>query len=181
MTDRRPTLDAEAIDAIHTRLLARYGARWINLWAGVSPEIVKADWLRELRLVPWSGVMHALSNLPDDPPIATRFKALCLSRPDDGPRRLPGPKAPADLLRLRSELERLLELRKGRHRLQWAYDLQERQRRGEPLTEAQVRAMDAALRGPGVEASGGRHSVIAEDKLPPGMRADAAAYRGPAL
>ena len=35
------SLDSRWIDAIHTRLMVRYGAKWLNMWAGIDPEMVK--------------------------------------------------------------------------------------------------------------------------------------------
>lgn len=168
---RAPTLNAEAIDAIHTRLLARYGARWIQLWAGIKPELVKADWLAVLQYVPWSGVMRALENLPDDPPNANRFKALCLNYSGGDQRRLPAPDAPKpDLKRLAHELSRISEAQAKRKPLQWAHELRDRHRQGDSLTPAQIQAYQEALSGKALTSAGGRFSTIDPNKLPPAMR-----------
>jgi hypothetical protein len=71
-------MEARYVDRIHTRLLARYGSKWINLYAGVEPELVKADWSEQLARVDAKGVRFALEHLPPDfAPNAAQFRALC--------------------------------------------------------------------------------------------------------
>ena len=86
------------VDEIHARLLVRYGSKWLNLWAGVPEEAIKADWSEQLAAVTPAGVRFALDNLPDEyPPTVGAFRALCLTqqRPELQAPALPAP-APAE-------------------------------------------------------------------------------------
>ena len=77
-------LELRYVDRIHTRLLARYGSKWINLYAGVDAEIVKADWCEQLARVQPDAIRYALDNLPaDSPPNAAQFRALCNRMPSN--------------------------------------------------------------------------------------------------
>lgn len=71
-------MDSRTIDAIHARMLVRYGSKWINMWAGVDMEMIKADWALELESVRRDQVLFALDHLPPEfPPTAGQFRALC--------------------------------------------------------------------------------------------------------
>jgi len=90
------SLDLRWVDAIHAKLLVRYGSQWLNLWAGVPPELVKADWAEELAAYgphP-EAIKHALDNLPvDKPPTVAQFRLLCRNSPKMAPPALPAPVA----------------------------------------------------------------------------------------
>ena len=103
-------LDSRLVDMIHTRMLVRYGARWIGLYSGVDPDLVKADWAEVLHGATWEHVAHALENLPDGaPPNAAQFRALCFSLPPKPYKQLPAP--PANPERVRAVKQKLQELR----------------------------------------------------------------------
>lgn len=94
------------VDEIHARLLVRYGSKWLNLWAGVPEQAVKADWCEQLAAVTPAGVRYALDNLPDDyPPNVAQFRALCMTqqRFERQAAALPAPSREG-LLRIASEL-----------------------------------------------------------------------------
>jgi hypothetical protein len=77
-------LELRYVDRIHTRLLARYGSKWINLYAGVDADMVKADWCEQLARVQPDAIRYALDNLPpDSPPNVGQFRALCNRRPSN--------------------------------------------------------------------------------------------------
>lgn len=145
-------LDSRAVDAIHTRLLARYGTRWTALYAGVPPEAVKADWADVLDGVQPQQIRRALGNLPPDyVPNAAQFRALALSGPPPMAEqtRLHYERPPADRARLVAMLSRIGELQAKRGPKSWAYDLRERERQGEDLSEWQRAAWRRALNAQG--------------------------------
>lgn len=142
-------LDSRTVDAIHTRLLARYGTRWTALYAGVPAEAVKADWADVLDGLQLHGIRRALSSLPPDyVPNAAQFRALALSGPPPmlDAAKLTEDRPTADRPRLARMLARIAELQAGRGPKQWAYDLRDRERRGERLSEVQRSAWREALR-----------------------------------
>ena len=98
------SLHMRFVDEIHGRLLVRYGAKWINLWAGVDESLVKADWSEQLSNVTPEGVRMALDNLPSDaPPNVAQFKALCTRQAP--PMYVPAlPAPPADPERVKEAL-----------------------------------------------------------------------------
>ncbi len=57
-----------------------------------------------------------------------------------------------------------------RHYKQWAYDLRDREKRGEELSEVQQSAWRAALTYGEAEPMAGHFNPIDPEKLPPGMR-----------
>lgn len=80
------------VDSIHSRLLVRYGSRWVNLYASIDPELVKADWAEVLSGVTSDGIKHALDHLPvDAPPNAAQFRSACIRVPVKAPPALPAP------------------------------------------------------------------------------------------
>jgi hypothetical protein len=75
-------LDLRWVDRLHQRLLVRYGSRWTSLWAGVDPQLVRADWSDVLDGISPEGISYALAHLPPEfPPSAMQFRALAASRP----------------------------------------------------------------------------------------------------
>ncbi len=104
-------LESRMIDAIHTRLLVRYGARWVNFYAAADQSLVKADWAEELEGISSNAIRHALEHLPDDtPPNAAQFRKLCINRPLPPYRALPAPKANPEVAK--AALEKMIELKK---------------------------------------------------------------------
>jgi len=117
-------LQRDWVEAIHARLLVRYGDAWIRKWDGIDPEAVVADWAEELHGLTSAGVTHALANLPPArPPNSAEFKALAIARPEPAPLALPAPKA--DPHRVAAILAGLKK-RQARDPLAWARDLKER-------------------------------------------------------
>jgi hypothetical protein len=171
-------LDSRLVDLIHTRLLVRYAAKWINLYQSVDPADVKADWANELEGIPEYAIRYALENLsPDFPPNAAQFKAICIRRPDPDMPRLPGPRAnPQRVAQAIAQAKAALAKRKP---LQWAYEMQERESNGERLTEGQRRDWRAALQGGSVQVMNTPGGIVPEESLPPAMRAEREAVYEP--
>lgn len=70
-------LDLHWVERIHARLLVRYGTRWTSMYAGIDPELVKADWSEHLSGMSGESINYALKNLPDDfPPNAAQFRRI---------------------------------------------------------------------------------------------------------
>ncbi len=159
-------LDSRTVDAIHTRLLARYGTRWIALYAGVPPEAVKADWADVLDGLQLFGIRRALSLLPvDHVPNAAQFRTLALSGPPPtvDASAIAADRPPADRPRLVRELSRIAELQAKRGPKQWAYDLRAREQRGETLSQTQRFAWREALRA--FDISGGESDAALTARL----------------
>ena len=139
-------LDSQWVDRIHTRLLARYGARWVNLWASVDPAIVKADWAHHLDGLTAEQIAYGLENLdPVVPPTCAQFRMLCFRA---HPEPIPalsfdrGPIPPA----VAAELSRIGGARERVSPKEWARALRDREQSGEQLSKAQKAAWRAALR-----------------------------------
>lgn len=165
-------LESKWVDAIHARLLVRYGSAWIAKYQGVPEQLVKQDWANELAGIRGEAIRHALEHLPADfPPSVTQFRDLCLRAPEAPRPRIEAPKA--DPARVAAELKRMQDMQRGAKPLQWAYMLQEREQRGDRLTEAQRAAWRLALQHRMDEGLGGAFTPIQADVLPPAMRADA--------
>ena len=157
------------IDQIFARMLVRYGAAWTRQWGMVDEEAVKADWERELGAMPIDAIRYALDNLPTDfPPTVTAFKAVAANRPRYF-KALPAPKA--DPARVAEILSRLKSMTPGGgDRFDWAYALQEREKNGENLTEAERRMWRAALEVAPIESVCMSFNRIPQESLPPGMK-----------
>jgi hypothetical protein len=88
-------LRLDYVEEIHRRLLTRYGARWVSLWAGIEQRDIQADWAQQLDGMSPDGIKYAMGNLPPDfPPTATAFRALGNRRPDPVVLALPPPSSP---------------------------------------------------------------------------------------
>lgn len=170
-----PTL----VDRIHTRLLARYGSAWVNLYAAATIEDVKRDWARCLWQLNGRCIGWALGNLPADrPPNAAQFRALCLQAPDSvradpDAKQLEQPKPAPDLRRLAGELQRLAELRKGLKPTHCLETLEARRAAGIKLTAGQLAFLrEARASRPAAVVQYGEFRAIDPHALPPGMQAD---------
>lgn len=163
-------LNSELVDQIHKAMLVRYGALWINLWAGVPQALVKSDWARHLHGLGEEAIAYGMENLPDDKPVtAAQFKTICIRCPQVARASLPPPKP--DPSRVAAELSRMRAATAERDRLQWAYDLQERENRGDRLTPGQRAAWRDALASVTADAQAqDQFNPIPADALPPAMR-----------
>ncbi len=128
-------LQARLIDRLFAALATRYGAAWARMWEGLEAEDVKADWSRVLGGCDGETLRYALEHLPDKPPIATEFRAICRRAPTREAPRLPGP--PANPQRVASLVARVAGGPAGRDPKAWARDLKAREEAGERLTQAQ--------------------------------------------
>lgn len=113
-------------ERLFTRLLARYGSAWINLWAGVDVQAMHEDWSRVLDGVPASMIAYGLDNLPDRPPNATQFRALCHQRPTTPLVALEAP--PAQPERVEAALSSMFETKRAARggMKEWAHRLRDR-------------------------------------------------------
>lgn len=160
-------LSASLVEQVFARMLVRYGSAWRAKWQGVEPEAVKADWAEQLGGFGLAALTHGLANLPDDfPPSVTQFKALCLSRPNVValPPLKRGPLPPE----VAAKIAPLVQAWKSRKPLQWAYDLQERERRGDSLSVTQRAAWRVTLQRRSDETIVGAFVPIPERLHPPG-------------
>lgn len=173
-----PTLPASAIDLIFSTMVTTYGSDWFMKWEGIAEDVLRGKWATDLggyvnRL---DAIVYALDHLPvDRPPNSLQFRVICMGAPDpnpeEAPRQLPGmPAIKADISRLRKAMARYNEIRAERAKKpkQWAYDLQEREKRGDRLSDWQRKAWREALST--VVLAAGDFSVIENDVLPPAMK-----------
>lgn len=137
------SLDSRWVDAIHAKLLVRYGSQWLNLWAGVAPELVKADWADELAhfAAHPEAIKNALENLPvDKPPTVAQFKLLCRI-PQGMPPALPAPAVDPKVV----EAVKKAFAPKTESPKEWARRLQRKERACGRLTWAQRQMWRAAI------------------------------------
>lgn len=176
-------LPLSSVNEIFARMTVVYGSDWLMKWEGIDGDAIKDQWATDLggfvnRL---DAIQHALDHLPvDRPPNSLQFRVICMNAPYEAPPadkieaapQLPGmPPVKADITRLNAAFERYKELRAEAKKKpkQWAYDLQEREKRGEPLTEWQRkkwRDVLAEVKLPGIV---GDFPPIPRECLPPGM------------
>lgn len=176
-----PSLPIFSVEEIFARMSVVYGSAWTSLWIGVNADDVKHEWATSLGFLAHrlDAIHYALDHLPvDRPPNVLQFRLVCLSAPESAraPQLPDMPPKKVDIARYRAAFTRLKELRadlKNKPR-QWAYDLQERERRGETLSEGQRLAWREALRTVNLppEAAGGTMNLVPVDCLPPAMRAE---------
>lgn len=161
------------VERIFAKLALVYGRDFLSRWEGQDLKVVKADWGHELRCFQQSpkAIAYGLSALdPAKPPTVLQFREACLRAPQYAPPALPAPKAdPAVVAAALGAFQRP----KGFSFKGWAYALQEREQRGDRLTEAQRAAWRLALQHRMDEGLGGAFTPILADALPPAMRADA--------
>ena len=141
------SLNSLWVDAIHARLLVRYGSLWLNLWNGVAPELVKADWAQELS--PFAdapeAIKHALAHLPDDkPPTVAAFKRLCIQSPRMLPPALPAPTASAQVVK--AAITKAIGPKSDADSKAWAWRLRRRELECGRLTPAQRAMWHEALK-----------------------------------
>lgn len=138
-------LESRWVDAIHARLLVRYGTRWVSMWAGVPEELVKADWAAELDGLGPDAIAHAMHHLPHEfPPTVAQFKAIALRRAEPGLKALPAPKPDPQVVA--AVLESVKNIGRPQAGREWANALREREQRGEILSPASRAMWRAALR-----------------------------------
>lgn len=136
-------LDSRWVESLHARLTVRYGAAWLRLWQDVPVEALRADWAEVLSGITPEAIRYALGHLPEDaPPNATQFRALCL-RYSPTVVALPAPKQDPNVARVAlAAIQRPADY----HPKAWAYDLREREQRGDRLSSVQRSFWREALR-----------------------------------
>jgi hypothetical protein len=168
-------IDFRWVDMVHTRMLVRYGAKWIAQIAPVvavegGAAMLKADWGNELHGIGPDALKHALEHLPADfPPTAGQFRALCVNAPKYAAQKIEGPSA--DPGRVADAIAGMRSVQRSSKPLQWAYTLQAREVAGERLSPGQRACWRAALaEHPAETTIAGDFTPIPSQTLPPGMR-----------
>lgn len=72
------------VEKIFTKLILVYGRSFLDRWAGLEIDAVKADWAHELAALERSpnSITYALQNLPaDKPPTVLEFRKIAWSAP----------------------------------------------------------------------------------------------------
>lgn len=159
------------VQAIFAKMVIRYGALWTGRFAGADEMLLLRDWGIGLAGYRKEAIIWALDYLPDDaPPLLGQFKSLCGRAPEPKQQAIEAPMA--DPVRVATELDRMRSAQAERSPLQWAYDLQDRERRGERLTMGQRAAWRDALASESAEPlAQSQFAPIDVDALPPAMRA----------
>lgn len=105
------SLSLKAIDRIFERLTMTYGRDFSSKWEGIDQNAVKSSWAHELD--GYGGALHmigwALENLPEKPPNAIQFRALCRLAPTEDKKQIEAPRANPE--RVKQELAKLSTLR----------------------------------------------------------------------
>lgn len=97
-------------ERLFTRMLARYGSAWINMWAGVDAQAMHDDWGQVLDGMPSHMIVYGLDNLPERPPNATQFRAICVQHPARRAPELPAP--PANPARVEAALTSMFAMQR---------------------------------------------------------------------
>lgn len=80
-TARPSALPDAWIDRLFMRFAVLYGKHWLDMWAGIPMEQVKAAWASELASVPAERFGPALQAVGKFPPTLPEFVALCKPQP----------------------------------------------------------------------------------------------------
>lgn len=167
-------LSTETVDAVFTRMVARYGNTWLAKWDGVPLVDLKADWGRVLANASRPALLYGLDNLPEFPPTAHQFREVCTRAPAPDTPRLPQPKP--DRARVAAELAKLAEARPdGSPRLptDWIAALEARRNAGEPMTIYQADCLRIARKNLHLDRSTDDvplGATVPAEALPPSMR-----------
>lgn len=77
----RPSASPDVTDWLFAKLLTMFGRGWADLWTGIPPETVKADWRAALACYEPETVRLAFESMHRDarqfPPNLSEFAALC--------------------------------------------------------------------------------------------------------
>lgn len=99
-------LPASWVDHLFGRLSLRYGAAFLRQWPDAPIDTLKADWADVLDGTLGDSISYALRYLPNIPPNAMQFRALCRAAPPPDALALPPPAVRADPERVRAIVAR---------------------------------------------------------------------------
>ena len=162
-------------DSWLTRILQRVELAYPGRFPpkAAAPELIRAEWARELEGMTAEQIKHALANLPTDyPPNALTFKALCNSAPKPAtplPVLPKGKPSPETVDRVQAFTEALAQGQAQRASADpkgWAKKLRAREQAGETLrpvlAQAWREALASVIRSEAIETeSGGTENGIA--------------------
>lgn len=141
------SLPLDYVEAIFTKLSLVYGRSFLDRWAGIDMERVKADWGHELAGLERSpkSIAHALQNLPaDKPPTVLEFRKIAWSMPAaDMPAIEHTPASKRVIDKLLSGLSPITDNPHGMKA--WAHRLKARHEAGDQLNNYQVKCYQSAL------------------------------------
>lgn len=100
-------LQAPWVDQLFGRLQLRYGAAFLRQWPDTDIDALKADWADVLDGTSGDAISYALRYLPNTPPNAMAFRALCRAAPRPDLPALPAPDARPNPERVRALMARL--------------------------------------------------------------------------
>ena len=100
-------LPASWVDHLFGRLSLRYGAAFLRQWPDAPIDTLKADWADVLDGTRGDSISYALRYLPNNPPNAMQFRALCRAAPLPDSPALPPPDVRADPERVSAIVARL--------------------------------------------------------------------------
>lgn len=141
-------LDDRWLEIIFSKLTLTYPNRFPP--RGITPDLLRGEWARELAGLDAAQLKHALVNLPTDfPPSAAQVRTLALSRlklvepPPPREQFIPDPAK----LSIAKALVTAFDAQKGpSDPLRWARNLRRREESGDSLTPVQKQAWREALR-----------------------------------
>lgn len=114
------------INRLFDRFLTMYGRQWLDLWAGVPLEAVKATWAEDLAAFDADTLRKALEHCRSNnkfPPSSPEFVGLCKSfRPSPAGHyaALPAPRGGDIDPRVRAEIAKFLEVGRKSDPKDWA-------------------------------------------------------------
>jgi hypothetical protein len=140
------------VNKIFDKLALTYGAAFLRTYDGLELADVKGNWGHELSVFQQNpaSIAYALDNLPPaKPPTVLQFRDLCRMAPAKEIPQVAGPAAtPEQVARVVEAAKALVNRQPGfKPSLQWAIDLQERERRSpDGMTQFQRDAWRDALK-----------------------------------
>ena len=76
----RPSASPDAVDWLFAKLLTMFGRQWADMWTGINPDTVKADWRYALTGIDPEAIRMAVDSMAregrDFPPNQSQFVAL---------------------------------------------------------------------------------------------------------
>ena len=84
------SVSPDVVDRLFQKFAAMYGKHWLDLWAHIPMDAVKAEWAQQLEHIPVPAMRLALNHLEVHnkfPPTLPEFRGLCEQfRPPGKPR-----------------------------------------------------------------------------------------------
>jgi hypothetical protein len=105
----RQSVSPDVVDRLFQKFAVMYGKHWLDLWAGIPMDAIKAEWSMQLERMPMRAIQLTVQHIEVNnkfPPTLPEFRSLCEQfKPRETPRlaladnrRAPMPQAFKDVL-----------------------------------------------------------------------------------